>query len=286
VRAHGGERFGVVEQPGDQRVRQRRGELAVGGRIGRRMVAVPAAQGDLPAVAVHRERHAEPRPRRRVGDAGEQQPVELAGAAAQHPGGVADVDPNPVLCRRRQLEPVKPPVRAGASGRVDHQVRARLPAVVGFDAVDALSPHADQRADVGALDQGDVSPVLDPSPDEVFEQGSGGADHRDAAVVPGAERAQLPERDVLGGVGPDGAVGGEFVGEAGEKVFEGVVARDEECVRVVPLRDTGTVVGPIGKPVTFDDRHPVGAIGDDAGRGEPGDAGTDDDDVHRSSVPH
>jgi hypothetical protein len=69
-------------------------------------------------------------------------------------------------------------------------------------------------------------------------------------------------------------------------VFEGVVARDEERMRVVSLRDTGTVVGPIGQPVTFDDRHPVGAISDDAGRGEPGDTGTDDDDVHRSIVPH
>jgi hypothetical protein len=44
------------------------------------------------------------------------------------------------------------------------------------------------------------------------------------------------------------------------------------------------VTGTVGELVALEDRHRVGSIRNDASRRQAGDAGTDDDHVHRSIV--
>jgi hypothetical protein len=169
VRPYARQRFGGGDQSRDQLVRQRFRERAVAGRVGGRVLAVPAAERDLPARAVNRERDAEPLARRRFGDPGEQQPVQVAGPAPEHPRGVPDVDADRLLLGNRQVQGFQPPCRTRAPGRVDHQVRARLPAVGGLDPVDPLGLLAGEPSHVGVRPEGDVGDALNPLADKPFQ---------------------------------------------------------------------------------------------------------------------
>jgi hypothetical protein len=100
-----------------------------------------------------------------------------------------------------------------------------------------------------------------------------------------AEPAELPEHDVVGGVGGNSAVRAEFVAEPGEEELESLVAGDEQGVRVASLRNPGPVVRVVGERVALQDGHGVEAVGEYPGGRQAGHTGADDNCAHRSIVP-
>ena len=170
-----------------------------------------------------------------------------------------------------------------AAAGVDEEVAGEV--AVGEAGGDDPSPGGVEleAGDVGVAEDGDVGQRGEPRADGPFEER---ARHRRAAQgrrgAAGNAAALVPVH-VGGEVDLHGTAGVELIDDPGEPAFEESSAARQEEVGMAALGHLAAPRRGVGKGVAVDDGDVVEAVGQHAGRAEPGHAGADHDGVARRS---